>query len=671
MSDSGLSAPNGPGVLSGPSGLSGLVGGVFQGIDADEAMGWVARLAEWDRYQGSAGIARAADFVAGEAERVGLTDVEVLNLPADGRATWWTYTAPHSWTPRAAHLSLNGRPPLVRYPAQPSSLAAGSAAVDGEAPLAVPGEPGWPPGALVLVPSAADLGPGLFGRMEAEKAAGFCVMTRPDLDDEAGRVELPGETALFGFSVTPGQLDELLRAHRRGERARVVVDVDDRPRRMPVVVARTPSGAADEGDACLLGAHLCHPAPGANDNASGVAAALAAGRVLAGRRLRRPVRFVWAPEFVGLAAYVHQAVVEGVRPLPAMAVNLDMVGEDQRRCGGPLIVEYSPEYLPHYANALVEACVRALPPAARSYSGAVGCDTWAWRTTPFVGASDHAILADRAIGCPAVQLGHWPDRFNHSGADTLDKVDPGELRRSTAIAASAAAVAATADGPDADRMARLLTQWTARRMTACLPSADGPPPGPPGADGPPSEERAVARLTRRWHYGRDALSTLRPLGASPGVLDRQADVLFGLHRTLSSAWDEAPADRRPHHQRGPALRRHWPGPFNLRALTGAMTDKDRRWFLGELTADRGGCYAAAMALAQSVDGRADAAAVIRAAELDSGIRPATADFGERFLAAMAAAGWIEETATAGAAPAPGTDDVTPGRAGAVHEGGRT
>ncbi|WP_328744031.1 DUF4910 domain-containing protein [Streptomyces sp. NBC_00285] len=645
---SGFAGASGPGLsdrLSGPSGLSGLVGGIHQRIDADEAMGWVARLAEWDRYQGSAGIAEAADFVAGEAERVGLADVKVLSFPADGRTAWWTYTAPSSWTPRAAHLSLNGRPPLVSYPAQPYAIAANSVAVDGEVPLALPRDSGWPPGALVLVGSAADLGPGLFARMRAEKARGFCVTTDPDRPGQAGRVELPGDSSLFGFSVFPAQLEELLRAHRRGERARVVVDVDTGPRQMPVVVARTPSRCppADEADACLLTAHLCHPAPGANDNASGVAAALAAGRVLAGRSLRRPVRFVWAPEFVGLAAYVHQAVEEGTRPLPAMAVNLDMVGEDQRRCGGPLIVEYGPEYLPHYANALVEACVRALPPAARSYSGAVGCDTWAWRTTPFVGASDHAILADRAIGCPAVQLGHWPDRFNHSSADTLDKVDPLELRRSATIAASAAAVVATADGRDADRITQLLARWTARRMTACLPSADGPP----------SDGMAAARLTRRWHYGRDALHTLRPLGASPRLLDRQAEFLAGLHRTLSSVWDDGLTEQPPPSPRGPGLRRNWPGPFNLRALMGAMAQKDSQWFLEELTVDRGGCYAAAMALAQSIDGSSDAAAVIRIAELDSGIRPTTADFGERFLAAIAGAGWIEEAAADNVA-APGT-----------------
>lgn len=117
-----------------PGSLTDLVAGIHHGIDADEAMCWVARLTEWDRYQGSRGIAAAADFVAGEAERAGLAGVEILNFPADGRTSWWTFTAPSSWTPRSARLSLPGRTALVDYPTQPYTLAAHSAAARGEAP---------------------------------------------------------------------------------------------------------------------------------------------------------------------------------------------------------------------------------------------------------------------------------------------------------------------------------------------------------------------------------------------------------------------------------------------------------------------------------------------------------------------------------------------------------
>ena len=599
--------------------LTDLVAAVHRDLDIDLAMKQLAQLTGWDRYQGSAGLAEAADFVAAEAERSGLTGVEVMTFPADGHTTWWTFTAPTSWTPRSARLSLAdpAGPPLVDYPGQPYTLAAGSAATEPvEAPLTPADQPHWPPGSVILLAPGALPDQPLLARMRRDGAIGFCVCTHPDRPNQAGRLELAPDSGLFAFSV-PAHAYAALTG---GRRVLVHVELDPTPRRMPVVTARTPTG---DGDAeLLLGAHLCHPAPSANDNASGVAAALAAGRVLARRRLRRPVRLLWAPEFTGTAAYLHHT---GRRPV--MAVNLDMAGEDQRLCGGPLIVEQSPEHLPHFLNALVDACVRALPPQARSYSGAVGCDVWTWRSTPFVGASDHSVLADRAIGVPAVQLGHWPDRFNHTGADTLDKVDPAEVRRTAAIAASALAAAAAADTTAAHRIAEIVTRWTAHRMTACLP------PHAAGTD-------SAGRLTRRWQYGRDALPTLAALGADDAVLDAHAKLLADLHATLSAAFDQPPGT-----PPGPALSRTWPGPFNLRALLSAVHADDRDWLLREAAADRGGFYARAMALAQGIDGASDAATIRRNAVADSEL-DIDPEFASRYLTAMIRAGWAREDETA-------------------------
>src|SRR4029077_16171693 len=60
----------------------------------------------------------------------------------------------------------------------------------------------------------------------------------------------------------------------------------------------------------LVTGHLCHPQPGANDNASGAAAVLETGRILASLAARgelggswRTVRFLWMPEFTGTYAW--------------------------------------------------------------------------------------------------------------------------------------------------------------------------------------------------------------------------------------------------------------------------------------------------------------------------------------------------------------------------------
>lgn len=615
--------------------LAETVAGLYQGLDIDEAMRVLAELAGFDRYQGSAGIAAAAELVAEEARRAGLAEVEVLRLPADGRTRWWTFAAPASWTPRSASLSIADGPPLVSYPEHPYSLAAncaGTTAQPRTLPIVGAAEPTWQRGALVLVESISSLGPELFARLRDAAAAGFAVVTHPDRPGHVGRVELAPDSGLIGFSVDPERFAGLRDAAAAGRRAVVAVDVDTSPQYMPVVTARTASGGPRE---CLVTAHLCHPAPGANDNASGVAAALAVGRLLTRRPLRNCVRFVWGPEFVGLAAYLHSRSGQAGWQRPLAAVNLDMVGEDQRRCGGPLIIEHCPDYLPHFVNAVADAVAGALPQASRSYSGAVPCDVWAWRGTPYVGASDHSLLVDRSVGCPAIQIGHWPDRYNHSAADSLDKVDPQELRRSAAIAASVLCVACDDHGPaQAEDLARLVSRRAAQRMVACLPSPADPDDG--------AIDRA--RLLEHVHdAGAGALRSLLEIGAEPGRIAVHEAWLADLHASLraapagvyhDSALEYVGTDRAEW-----PLTRAWPGPFNVRALIGQCAPDDRRRLEGEIAADRARFYAIAMALAQAIDGRAHAELVIERAALGSGLRIERA-FAESFLAAMARAGWV-------------------------------
>jgi hypothetical protein len=615
--------------------LADTVAELHRELDVDEAMRVLAELTRFDRYQGSAGIVAAAELVAEEARRAGLADVEVLRLPADGRTRWWTFTAPASWTPRAASLSITDGPPLVSYPGHPYSFAANSAGTDGELrtlPIVEAVEPAWPRGALVLVESISSLGPDLFARLRDGAAAGFAVVTHPDRPGHVGRVELPPGSGLFAFSVDPERFACLRDAARAGRRAAVAADVDTSAQYMPVVTARTASGGQRE---CLVTAHLCHPAPGANDNASGVAAALAVGRLLTRRPLRRAVRFVWGPEFVGLAAYLHTRGRQPGWQRPLAAVNLDMVGEDQRRCGGPLVVEHCPDYLPHFVNALADAVVEALPQASRSYSGAVPCDVWAWRGTPYVGASDHSLLVDRSVSCPAIQLGHWPDRYNHSAADSLDKVDPQELRRSAAIAASVLRVACDDHDPArAEDLADLVSRWAAQRMVACLPS-------PADAD-----ERGIDRtrlLDRAHDAGAGALRSLLEIGAKPERIAahqaRLADLRASLRGAPAGVYHDSALEYVGTDRGERPLMRAWPGPFNVRALIGQCAPDDRRRLEGEIAADRARFYATAMALAQAIDGRAHAELVIERAALDSGLRIERV-FAKGFLDAMERAGWV-------------------------------
>jgi Peptidase family M28 len=379
---------------------------VHAAFDAERALERVRALAALDRYQVSEGIERAADYVAAEAERAGLEDVSVTSYPPG--STWWTYEAPPAWTPRLGRLLVDGDT-LATYPETPCALATFSRPTPARTVSLVTFGEGPLDGALAAVPPGAPP----LSQLEESGALGFVACASPVA---VGRIELAPDTRLVGFSVDGEALGRAL----RGGEAFVHVEVEATGS-MPVVTGRLPGETSAEA---LFLAHLCHPRPGANDNASGVAVTLGLAEAL------RPdgvgLRFVWGPEFVGTAAYLHDVVSAGRAPLPRFVLNLDMVGEDQARCGGPLVLERSPEYLPSPLDGLAERAAAIVAERAPS--------SWAWRSTPFLGASDHLLFADRAFGVPTLQLGHRPDRFNHTSADDVENVDPEELRRAATIA---------------------------------------------------------------------------------------------------------------------------------------------------------------------------------------------------------------------------------------------
>ena len=655
-------------------GVRAVVEHVHSRFDVAAAMADVEALCALDRYQASAGIMAAARHVARRAEEAGLSDVRLLEFPADGLRRWWTFRAPSSWTPLrgeltcAPHPGRSGPPAVPRrtgprdgtprperspcssvppragpdriasYPEQPFALAAYSAptAPEGiELPVVRLGSagPGRLRGSLAAHDDPMLPLPRALALAERHGALGL-VTDQVCRDGRIGRVELRPGGPLFAFAVEPARLAALL---ARG-RAHVTVTAHDSAT-MPVVTGHLPG---DEAAETLLSAHLCHPRPSANDNASGVAALLGAARVLAGTRRRRGVRFLWGPEFTGMAAFLHDVAAAP----PLAAVNVDMAGEDQRLCGGPLIVERCPDHLPAFVSALAEHVVTLLPQAARSYTGAVACDTWAWRATPFAGASDHSLLADRSIGCPVVTLGHWPDRFNHGSGDTLDKVDPGELRRTATIAAATVAVLSAATAGDRPELEAVATRWAAARLLECLPD--------PGRN--QDTDGGVAALRHRTRVALGALGWLDEICGHTGRAEarRWIEGLSAHVGTLLPAAPRKPTGPRESTSGAPGgagvpgmsemsgvPRRAWPGPFNLRGLAEAAGPAGREWIDARLAEDRSGGYALMLALAHGVDGARDRDAVRRYAELASGL-PVDVDFARRFLDILVEAGWAEE-----------------------------
>jgi hypothetical protein len=619
-------------------------------FDAERALAEVRSLCRHDRFPASEGIQAAAAEVAERAVAAGLRDVEIRQFPATGERSWWTFRAPRPWSPRAAELTLlrtgtrSGVPSdrlRLRYPDQPFTLAAGSTATpDGgvTAPL-VSVYDRLPTtglaGSVAVLACSGFSWPVVCEQLARRGVLGVVAVSPTGGESQIGRLELPPGSPLFAFSVTPSQRQALASHARRGGLVRVEVRTGPAAT-MPVVIGSWPG--SDDDSELLVCAHLCHPSPGANDNASGAVAALGVARALArvsGPRPARGVRFVWGPEFVGMAAFLHDVVLVGGAPVPKAAINLDMVGEDQRLCGGPLIVERAPDHLPTWLNALVEECVAVLPQAGASYSGAVRCDTWTWRATPFVGASDHCLLVDRSIGCPAVQLGHWPDRFNHSSADTPDKVDAMELRRSVSVAAATAAVFCHPGEDTPAELRHLLVRWVTDRLADCLPGREVRNRRVGWID-PRDRDLAVQCLDQRARVAHGCVSALA--AAFPDRPAEYRSVREWLDALVDSLLRRLPGGRQELVDGAAALTATWPGPFNLRGLSEAASRRDRDWMSAQLSRDRSRSYATMLALAHAIDGTTGRHALITRAAFSSQlpIRIATA---ERFFDVLLGTEW--------------------------------
>jgi len=395
-----------------------------------EMLDVIYKLGEFDRYQASQGILAAARFVSRAAKECGMGDVDIHPFTADGSRCWWDFQAPIAWTPVKATLSLLHPPCVLNHQSEPYTLATYSAAACGQYPLVFLDEVNDLSGKIVLIPAAQYQPAGLLARLKQRGAVGFVTDAFARFDPDSGRfwrgrLELPPGCELFAFSVLPQELRNLADGETE---AHVEIVIDDKAT-MPVVSASIP-GMPEEREIWVT-AHLCHSRAGANDNASGVSASLEVAKlaqrwVKMSGTLRYPLRFIWGPEFLGVAAMQHK---RRHLPGPIAVINLDMVGEDPERCGSPMCVELPPARLASPLGEMAKTLMQTVFALTAGYPGS-------WLCMPFHGFSDHALFmnhSDAQRNCPAVQLCHINDRFNHTAADLPDKVSATEMKRTVAV----------------------------------------------------------------------------------------------------------------------------------------------------------------------------------------------------------------------------------------------
>lgn len=410
-------------------GVSSLVREALSRVDGLRAFELASLLSRLHRVQGSQEVTVAAEHLAQLLEEAGVdARLEVLHGPL-GLYEHWGFWEPRGWRLYSARLERrrsDGSWEVVASTADTPLVAVAHSppgTVEGEARLV-----GSPESHRdERVPVVSSLAWEAYYRLVEAGAEAVVAF------HEGPGVRYWGIYPPFFMEPpkAPGvsvELEKALQLNREKVRVTVEAELHAMPE-TPVLVARL---GPEEPLQVLLTAHICHPSPGAHDNASGVA--VLAEALIALKEVEPLLReagvsiaAVAAPEWTGLAAAFAQGLLEPRGVLAA--VSLDMVGASPEATGGlPRLVSSMPPLASPIEPFLDAALREALP----GYTGLKGYE---W-------GSDHDVAI--GSGVPSSLVNEWPDRFYHTSLDTPDHLSPQLLAR--AAAAVAAAVVALARG---------------------------------------------------------------------------------------------------------------------------------------------------------------------------------------------------------------------------------
>jgi len=552
-----------------------LIAPFREAISGAAALQDLAGIIAHHRIQSSPGFRRAAHFCLERLRDAGVP-AQVLSFPGDGVTRYWGHPTPQEWDAQAATLRLVAPEEEARLLADyredkisliQRSLATPAGGVEAEVVVLEDGEEEADYAGLDVrgrvVLTRGDVERVRELAVERHGAVGILFdgmretpPVRPLLGLEARQYtsfwwEAAGPTATrcFGFVLTPQQGEALRRLvkkeARQGRPVRVRAEVDASFYAGSVEVVEG-FLAGETPEEVWLVAHLCHPQPSANDNASGAAVLLevagAIARMLSAGTLPRPrrgIRFLLVPEMTGTYAYL--ATHEEYLPRVVAALNLDMVGEDQSRCGSTLNLTSTPLSTPSVSDDLLALIFQEVAAEGKGFMGVSDYALFRWVEAPFSGGSDHYILADPTVGIPCPMLLQWPDRFYHTSADTLDKVDPAMLGRVGVAAAAYLWWLATAGPREARWLGQAMVGRTEMRLErmrqAWLDELLSRRPAPSPEEQAEALEKWRGRVELWTEHRRASLKCLERLAgeALPRLPEWQAEVEAAGRRAVERA----------------------------------------------------------------------------------------------------------------------------------------
>lgn len=423
-------------------------------LSGRQAFRYADRIAQYHRIQASPGYRQAAHEVVSLLKRDGV-DAEIVSYPAKFGERFLSHFSFQEWQCDSAELWIENpvRKRIARFEEEEISVIQRSISTPDSGIEAE----------LVVIENAEEessyQGLDLEGKIalvrgnqfiihmlavEKYKCAGLIFDNLAEFHPIRTRLDLPDarqytsywwtsqeEMKSFGFAVSPRIGEELRRlAEKQTVKLKAFVKAELAEGLFENIEYLIPGKKDKE---ILLVSHLCHPYPGGQDNASGPGTLMEVMRTLTRLikegTLPQPelgIRFLMMPEMTGTAAYFHQHPERISHTIAAL--NLDMVGADQTKGGGPLCIEQPPLSMPTFVDRFAHKLVEEIANNASNFTGTTEYSMVHYTNTRFSGGSDHYIISDPTIGIPCPMLIQWPDKHYHTTADSTKNLDENMMK---------------------------------------------------------------------------------------------------------------------------------------------------------------------------------------------------------------------------------------------------
>jgi len=470
-----------------------------------------------------------AEFLRNRLEENGL-QAEIEHLPTSPMAGDGRWRIPERWTVRRAHLDLVDPLPmeLADWHRQPFSLITWSRATPAEGLAAE----------LVILDRREEIEGLRTGELDRK-----FVLTRLEVRPirrrlvEAGALGIITDAGVrfypeavlwqkFGWGGWPFDPDDLRcigfslsretgRALRRaisGRKASVhaLVDCSFETGTHPMVTGLLKGASAPREEICIV-AHAFEP--GAGDNASGVATAMEAARLIATQiemghwpAPRRSIRLLCGYENYGSFQRLEEG--ESIRPLAG--IDVDVVGVRHELCNGRMTIFRAPAC----QSAFMDEVAQRTFNAANKLCGA----NYSMRLRPMMGSGDD-LANDPIFGFPLPWVSTFPYRSYHSSADLPSVLcETGLAAAAVGLAGYAYWLAAASDG-SVQHLAEQMASKTRRAL-----------PGILRRQGPAGVECALQRLSITLESAKAWAGNLSDAASRARLLrscSRRADALLG------------------------------------------------------------------------------------------------------------------------------------------------